>query len=86
VQDIVHNPEISVEYRGLPTSYYPGGLCSPGDNDGQGFDYVIITTMHGGLNHWETSESIPYNWDSLMQKHRQDDGLQCYIGNGSRYR
>jgi len=76
VQSLVWNPEIAERYTSdIPTFEYPGGLCDPEDN----YDYVIITTEKGGLDYWETSEETPYNWESLMQKHEEDDGLSCNL-------
>ena len=77
VKNLVPNPEMTTGYQrfgGFPLDY-PGGLCDPSDD----YDYVIITTTQGGLDHWETSGSIPYNWTSLMDKHETDDGLSCTL-------
>jgi hypothetical protein len=76
VQQLVYNPEVVETYTGfLPTFEYPGGLCDPSEH----YDYVIITTMQNGLYQWQTNETVPYNWWSLIQKHEQDDGLRCTI-------
>ena len=77
VKGLVYNPELTEIYQNsnLPVIDYSGGLCDPIDN----YDYVIITTTHDGLDHWETSSSIPYNWTSLMDKHFADDGLSCTL-------
>ena len=76
VKSLVWNPEIAKRYTlDIPTFDYPGGLCDSEDN----YDYVIITTEGGGLDYWETSEETPYNWESLMQKHEEDDGLSCRL-------
>ncbi|MGF3553941.1 MAG: FG-GAP-like repeat-containing protein [Thermoplasmatota archaeon] len=77
VKSLVYNPEIIEIYNNsnMPIMDYPGGLCDPSDH----YDYVIITTTHGGLDHWETSSSTPYNWTSLMDKHFTDDGLVCAL-------
>jgi hypothetical protein len=76
VKALVSNPEIANLYPlvVLPTFEYPGGLCDPA----QKFDYVIVTTTQNGLNHWDTSGSTPYNWDSLIAKHN-GDGLSSTI-------
>jgi hypothetical protein len=74
VQHLVSNPEITQTYLGDPTFEYQGGLCDPSDN----YDYVIITTTDNGLDHWDTSGSTPYNWESLMDQHA-GDGLQCTL-------
>ena len=75
VKTLVSNPEIANRYKnvGLPTLEYPGGLCDPS----QKYDYVIVTTTQNGLDHWDTSGSTPYNWDSLMTRHNMLDGLTC---------
>ncbi len=77
VKKLVHNPEVADMYQNLGLSVYgyPGGLCDPSDD----YDYVIITTTHNGLDYWETSDTLPYNWESLMDKHEQDDDLQCTL-------
>jgi len=76
VENLVYNSDITDMYTSdIPTFDYPGGLCDPSDN----YDYVIITTTHNGLDYWDTTSSIPYNWDSLMNKHASDDGLSCTL-------
>jgi hypothetical protein len=76
VENLVSNIEVFDTYTSeIPTFGYDGGLCDPDDN----YDYVIVTTEHNGLDHWETSETIPYNWDSLMDRHMSDDGLSCTL-------
>jgi len=80
VETLVFNPEVSVSYDGVAgfgadPLVYPGGICDPGDD----FDYVIITTEQNDLDYWETSGSIPYNWESLMDKHTVEDGLSCTL-------
>jgi hypothetical protein len=76
VKTLVSNPEIAQLYQtnDLPTFEYPGGLCDPSGH----YDYVIITTTQNGLNHWDTSGSTPYNWESLMDKHA-GDGLTSTV-------
>ena len=76
VQSLVSNPTILDKYTGNPAPLeYPGGLCDPSDD----YDYVIITTTQNGLDYWDTTTSIPYNWESLMDKHELDDGLSCAL-------
>ncbi|GAH07864.1 unnamed protein product, partial [marine sediment metagenome] len=76
VEKLVYNPEIADTYTiDLPTFEYPGGLCDPSDN----YDYVIITTTKNSLDYWPTTNSTPYNWESLMDKHEQDDELSCTL-------
>jgi hypothetical protein len=77
VKTLVSNPEIIETYKAQHPSplEYPGGLCDPSHH----YDYVIVTTTQNGLDYWQTSGSIPYNWDSLMTKHTQQDGLQCTV-------
>lgn len=77
VKGLVYNPELTQIYQNsnLPVMDYSGGLCDPSDN----YDYVIVTTTHKDLDHWETSSSKPYNWTSLMDKHFTDDGLTCTL-------
>jgi hypothetical protein len=76
VEKLVCNPEITDMYTSdIPTFDYPGGLCNSSDN----YDYVIITTTENDLDYWDTSEDIPYNWESLMNKHEKDDGLNCTL-------
>ena len=76
VEKLVFNSEIADTYTSeIPTFGYDGGLCDPEDTN----EYVIITTEDGDLNYWETSEEIPYNWESLMEKHTQDDAFNCAI-------
>lgn len=68
VQSLVSNPEMAALYSGLPTSHYQGGLCNPRDH----YDYVIITTTQGGLDHWDIGGTLVYNWDSLIAAHAAD--------------
>ncbi len=76
VEMLVYNPEIADTYMSnVPTSEYPDGLCDPSDN----YDYVIITTTYNSLDYWEAGGSTPYNWESLMDKHQNDDGLNCTL-------
>ena len=77
VKSLVYNPELTSTYKNERFNMfnYPGGLCDPSDH----FDYVIITTEYNGLDYWETSDSIPYNWNSLIEKHTIDDGLDCTL-------
>jgi hypothetical protein len=76
VEKLVCNPEITDMYTSdIPTFEYPGGLCDPSDN----YDYVIITTTENDLDYWSTSEETPYNWESLINKHQEDDGFNCTL-------
>jgi len=76
VERLVYNPEVTDTYTSnLPMFDYPGGLCEPSDD----YDYVIITTTKNNLDYWDTTNSTPYNWDSLMDKHETDDGLYCTL-------
>jgi len=75
VKNLVYNPEIAETYTSDISFEYPGGLCDPSDD----YDYVIITTTKNGLDYWPTTNSTPYNWESLMDKHEQDDGLKCTL-------
>ncbi|MGF3555052.1 MAG: hypothetical protein ACQXXF_07295, partial [Thermoplasmatota archaeon] len=77
VKKLVYNPEITDSYKtsDIPVFDYPGGLCDPSES----YDYVIITTTYNGLDYWETSSTLPYNWQSLMDKHLSNDGLRCTL-------
>jgi hypothetical protein len=76
VKGLVCNHEIFETYEPIvATSTYEGGLCDPSDN----YDYVIITTETNGLDYWDTTTQIPYNWEDLMDKHESDDGLSCTL-------
>jgi hypothetical protein len=76
VEKLVYNPEVAEYYSSdLQTLDYPGGLCDPSEH----YDYVIITTTYNSLNYWDTTSTIPYNWQSLMDKHAADDGLSCTL-------
>ncbi|UCF49288.1 MAG: PKD domain-containing protein [Thermoplasmatales archaeon] len=76
VEKLVFNTEVTDMYTAeIPVFGYEGGLCDPADS----YQYVIVTTEDGGLNYWDTSEDIPYNWESLMDKHAQDDGFSCTL-------
>lgn len=74
VEALVCNPDVTATYLGAPTFEYPGGLCDPADS----YDYVIITTTQNGLDYWDTTSSIPYNWESLMDHHAAT-GLSCTL-------
>lgn len=67
VQNLVINPEIAEVYTSMTTPLfeYPGGICDPNDQ----YDYVIITTTQNGLDYWQKTSSIPYNWQSLLDHH-----------------
>ncbi len=76
VEKLVYNSEVTDAYTSeVPLFGYDGGLCDPEDT----YEYVIITTEDGGLDYWDTSENLPYNWESLMDKHGQDDGFNCAL-------
>lgn len=76
VKTLVQNPEILDSYSATREPIeYPGGICDPSDD----YDYVIITTTQNGLDYWSASGSTPYNWDSLMDKHQNDNGLSCTL-------
>ena len=77
VENLVINPIVLDSYDMQDRSVldYPGGLCDPSDD----FDYVIITTEQNGLDFWNTNDTLPYNWDSLMNKHQSEDGLSCTL-------
>ena len=76
VEKFVDNPEMAEAYTSeIPIFGYDGGLCDPEDTN----EYVIITTEDGDLNYWDVSEEIPYNWESLMEKHGQDSGFNCAL-------
>jgi len=70
VKTLVLNPEIADLYNmaTMPTFDYPGGLCDPSEN----YDFVIVTTTQNGLDYWDTSTSLPYNWVSLLDHHAGD--------------
>jgi hypothetical protein len=76
VESLVYNDDILDTYTDdIPTFDYPGGLCDPSGH----YEYVIITTTYNSLNYWDTSSSLPYNWDSLMNYHETSDGLSCTL-------
>jgi hypothetical protein len=75
VKGLVFNSEMTERYDTFFFGGYPGGLCDPDDH----YDYVIITTTYNGLDYWENSWYLPYNWESLMQKHAIDDDLSCTL-------
>jgi len=76
VKTLVSNPEITETYKGQPPSplEYPGGLCDPSYH----YDYVIVTTTQNGLNYWDISGTLHYNWNSLIAKHN-GDGLSSTV-------
>ena len=75
VENLVYNNDVLDFYtEDLPTFNYPGGLCDPSGH----YEYVIITTTYNSLNYWETTSSIPYNWDSLMN-HHGSEGIPCTL-------
>ncbi|MFH2001279.1 MAG: C25 family cysteine peptidase, partial [Planctomycetota bacterium] len=77
VRSLVCNPEMTAYYPLTRSgkAEYPGGLCDPSDH----YDYVIVTTTHNGLDYWPTSAFMPYNWESLMDRHAADLGLSCTL-------
>jgi hypothetical protein len=70
IKTFVSNPEVANEYSlaNLPVASYPGGLCDPSEQ----YDYIIVTTTWNGLDHWDTTETTPYNWDNLLAMHNAD--------------
>ena len=75
VENLVYNNDVLDFYtEDLPTFNYPGGLCEPSGH----YEYVIITTTYNSLDYWETTSSIPYNWDSLMN-HHESEGISCTL-------
>ena len=76
VRTLVSNQGITASYKVNPPAPldYPGGLCDPS----QHYDYVIVTTTHNSLNHWDTSGTIPYNWDSLITE-KASQGLTATV-------
>jgi len=76
VEKLVYNPDATKYYTpDLAAFIYDGGLCDPSDD----YDYVIITTTYNSLDYWDTTGTTPYNWESLMDKHEEDDGLSCTL-------
>ncbi len=75
VEKLVDNPEIANDYQmNTLTLEYEGGLCDPSDE----YDYVIITTEHNDLDYWDTNSQIPYNWESLLDRHN-NEGLSSTL-------
>jgi len=75
VEKLVDNPSIRDLYPTDATAFdYEGGLCDPLDD----YDYVVITTEHGGLDGWDTTSEIPYNWESLLERHN-NEGLSSTL-------
>jgi hypothetical protein len=75
VERLVDNPEMIHTYGNIAPDNqapwrYAGGLCDPADNNGRGYDYVIIT-REALFNFSGT-----YTWDSLMAR-KEADGLQA---------
>jgi hypothetical protein len=70
VQSLVMNKEIISTYQSSKGSFYPAGLCSPSDNNGIGYDYVIITTE----TLYDFSET--HTWDDLIEK-KESEGLSA---------
>ena len=72
VSSLVMNPEVIENYvpQASLDELYSGGLCNPSDNNGLGYDYVIITT-DALVDFVET-----YNWDDLINR-KISDGLQA---------
>jgi VCBS repeat-containing protein len=71
VRSLVVNPEITDTYNEPSVTLYEGGLCDPSDNEGLGYDYVIITTA--GLF---DITGTTYNWDDLISR-KEADGLEA---------
>jgi hypothetical protein len=71
VTSLVANPEIIDTYGGgITPKDYPGGLCDPSDNNGQGYDYVII--VRAALYEFPGSP----NWNDLIQR-KEAQGLHA---------
>ncbi|MCP4584022.1 MAG: T9SS type A sorting domain-containing protein [candidate division Zixibacteria bacterium] len=58
VSRLVNNPEVAYTYgsSGGDIAEYVGGLCDPGDNNGNGYDYVVVLKSalydYSGTNTW----------------------------------
>jgi len=74
VESLVINPEATESYNTqyLGGSFYSGGICDPSDNNGNGYDYVIIT--RAAL----VDFSADYNWSDFILR-KQNEGLDTTI-------
>ena len=76
VSTLVINPDIVETYslgeNGLGDGDYSGGLCDPLDNNGNGYDYVILT--RNSLVDFNQA----YNWSDLIN-YKLMDGLYATI-------
>ncbi len=74
IQSLVINPETTTTYdtQNFGSSFYTGGLCDPSDNNGNGYDYVIITRSN------LVDFSAAYNWTDFINR-KQADGLDTTI-------
>jgi len=70
VMSLVDNPEIADTYTSPRFLGYEGGLCDPSDNNGLGYDYVIIVreTLYDFTG-------TPYTWNDLISR-KQAEGLE----------
>ena len=70
VMSLVENPEIVDTYDSTPFLGYDGGLCDPSDNNGFGYDYIII--VRESLFDFT---GTTYTWDDLISR-KQAQGLE----------
>jgi len=76
VKSLVINPEIVENYiknnPAFSPTFYPGGLCQPFDNNGEGYDYVIITRES------LADFTAEYNWTDFINR-KSFDGLDTIL-------
>jgi len=70
VTNLVQNPEIIQTYTAPSPLGYNGGLCDPSDNNGLGYDYVII--VRESLYDFT---GTTYTWNDFITK-KQAEGLE----------
>ncbi|RLF30089.1 MAG: hypothetical protein DRN05_00005, partial [Thermoplasmata archaeon] len=66
VETLVKNPEMTKYYQNQKKSTYPGGLCNPNDNNGKGYNYIILVreTLYNLTN-------TNHTWEDLINKKEQ---------------
>ena len=70
VASLVQNPDVIDTYTDPLPMGYEGGLCDPSDNDGLGYDYVVI--VREALYEFT---GTPYTWDDFISR-KQAEGLE----------
>lgn len=74
VESLVNNPDMAKLYETINfiNNDYLDGLCEPSDNNGRGYDYVIIV-REALVDFPRDPPLIKYNWSDLITRKKQQE-------------